>query len=183
VKVKYLSTTNDGSSKVLDGRIVPGKEYTVYALGKSDGEPLYYLYDEYCSYYPMFHSSPFFEITDNHPSRYWVPSKSEPNFLAYPEWALDDNYYGNLIDDEAGESRIFRHYKALMDLEFPDSTITEKAQIGDAQWLICPTCIDAWQSPDNLDAVVICPKCQNMLHNPRYQNINHTTSTPSWRLK
>ena len=48
--------------------------------------------------------------------------------------------------------------------------ISEIAQIGDDEWLICPTCLDAWQYNDDKDALVRCPKCLKVLNNPRYKN-------------
>lgn len=39
-----------------------------------------------------------------------------------------------------------------MDLEFSDPSITEVAEIGDKDGLICPKCIDAWKWDDNRDA-------------------------------
>jgi uncharacterized CHY-type Zn-finger protein len=56
-----------------------------------------------------------------------------------------------------------------MNLEFPDPSIVESAQIGDDEWLICPKCIDAWKSTTR-DALVICPNCKKMFINPRYKN-------------
>ena len=57
-----------------------------------------------------------------------------------------------------------------MDLEFPDSSIIEIAQIIDDEWLMCSFCIDAWQCKNEIDALVKCPKCNKVLNNPRYQN-------------
>jgi hypothetical protein len=56
-----------------------------------------------------------------------------------------------------------------MDLEFPDPSISDKTQALDDEWLMCPFCIDAWQS-DSKDGMVICPTCHRKLHNPRYEN-------------
>lgn len=81
----------------------------------------------------------------------------------------DYSFYDNLTDGEGEERAIFRKYKALMDVEFPNNTIKEKAQIGDEKWLMCPSCIDAWEDSDNRNAMVICPICKQMFHNPRYQ--------------
>ena len=50
-----------------------------------------------------------------------------------------------------------------------DSNISESAIEGDSNWLICPRCNDAWES-NSLKAMVICPKCDRALHNPRMAN-------------
>ena len=51
-------------------------------------------------------------------------------------------------------------------LKMPDYRITETAIQGDSKWLICPHCNDAWESISS-DAMVICPKCEHVCHNPR----------------
>lgn len=43
------------------------------------------------------------------------------------------------------------------------------AVILDQDWLMCPDCIDAWESSIQ-KATVICPKCSHSFHNPRYTN-------------
>ena len=51
-----------------------------------------------------------------------------------------------------------------------DSSISENAIEGDANWIICPKCNDAWES-DSLKAMVICSKCDRAFHNPRTANV------------
>ena len=60
--------------------------------------------------------------------------------------------------------------KELMDLEFPDPSISVSADVGGENWLICPDCLDAWECKNNIDALVKCPKCMKKLNNPRYTN-------------
>ena len=45
--------------------------------------------------------------------------------------------------------------------------IKEFAEVLDDEWLMCKICNDAWMT-NSLDAMVICPECDNVLHNPRY---------------
>jgi hypothetical protein len=151
------------------------KEYFVYGLGETDGNIWYCIYDDLCSYYPMWIPFPFFEIIDDRLSRYWVFSFDEEKgkkcpFLGFPEWANQLDFYDNLTDGKEQEVQIFKSYKELMDLEFPNSSISEVAQIGDDEWLICPTCIDLWQHHEERDALVRCPKCLKTFNNPRYKN-------------
>lgn len=47
-----------------------------------------------------------------------------------------------------------------------DPMIEEAAIVVENNWLICPKCLDAWIS-DSLTPMVICPKCEHALHNPR----------------
>lgn len=154
-----------------------GFEYTVYALGMNYGHIWYCICDDNYFFYPNWNPSTLFEIVDNRLSRYWVLGFREQNnkkipLLSFCEWVNDEYFYGELVDGNANEPNavIFRKYKELLDLEFPDSSVTEIAQIGDEEWLICPKCLDAWQSKNNQDALVKCPKCQLVLNNPRYKN-------------
>jgi|GEM_PF-6525765 len=55
-------------------------------------------------------------------------------------------------------------------LKKSDPKVVERAITESSNWFICPRCIDAWES-DSLVAMVICPKCQCALHNPRTSNV------------
>jgi hypothetical protein len=153
------------------------KEYIVYALSVIEGSIWYCICDKVYSFYPRWYSSIFFDVIDNRPSRFWIVGFREENnkilpFLSFPEWANDPYFYGELIDGNSDDSEaiIFSKYKEFIDLEFSDSSISDIAQIGDDEWLICPQCMEAWQSTNNKDALVRCPKCQTILNNPRYKN-------------
>ena len=89
-------------------------------------------------------------------------------FFSFPEWANKRYFYDSLTDCEDKEIEIFAKYRKLMDEEFPDNNILERAQIGDDAWLMCPNCIDAWEEPSQIKPMVICPMCKKMMHNPRY---------------
>lgn len=52
----------------------------------------------------------------------------------------------------------------------PDSNILEIAIEASSDWLICPKCNDAWKSHSR-HAMVDCPKCNNIMHNPHYTQI------------
>ena len=153
------------------------KEYIVYAVW------VYLDYIWYCicnrtnAFYPFWIPSMLFEIIDHRLSRYWIFGIDEDNnkkvpFLSFPEWVNDSNFYEDLVDGTSNDKNasIFKKYKELMSLEFPDSSISETAQVGDDGWLICPQCIDAWQSEIKIDALVKCPKCETIFNNPRYNN-------------
>ena len=58
-------------------------------------------------------------------------------------------------------------------LKIPDQHIFKSATILDKTWLMCPDCIDAWESTSK-DTMVICPKCNQVLRNPRRDNENRT---------
>jgi len=107
-------------------------------------------------------------------SRFWEFDLIQENlgyvgpYISFPEWIQEEYFYSNLVDGEKRERTIFNRYKELMDLEFPDSSISISAEVGDENWLICPICIDAWECKNNIDALVKCPKCGGKMNNPRY---------------
>jgi hypothetical protein len=159
----------------------PGKEYIVYAVRIYLGYIWYYICDEDETFYPIWNPGMLFEVTDSRLSRYWIfglrQADQDENvkkvpFLSFPEWVNDVNFYSDLIDGYSDDPNaiIFRKYKEEMYLEYPDPSISAIAQIGDENWLICPQCIDAWQSNNNKDALVKCPKCHTVYNNPRYKN-------------
>ena len=57
-----------------------------------------------------------------------------------------------------------------MDLEFPDPTtpVSDQATAFEDNWLLCPHCLDGWQT-NSRAGMVICPNCKHLLHNPRYE--------------
>ncbi len=154
------------------------REYTIYGITIRDEYIWYYLCDEIYTYFPRWKPPFFFEVVDPRLSRYWIYSyKKLENYIrahpiiTFPEWANNHpDYYDKLTDGDDPEVAIFKTYKELMDLEFPDSSISKAAQIGDAEWLICPLCWEPWQNSEDIDALVRCPKCQKILNNPRYLN-------------
>lgn len=154
-----------------------GKEYIVYGMTLYMSYVWYYLCHENYIYYPFWHPSPLFDVVDNRLSKYWIFSfergkdkhTTYTNWV-YPEWANDPYYYDKLTDGDEEEVEIFRRYKKLMDVEFPDASVSEKytAIVGKEKgWLLCPECLEAWQQTSN-DGMVFCPRCKIFLHNPLY---------------
>ena len=148
------------------------KEYNVYGMLVDDGQVYYYTCDQLQDDYPLAMPAPLFEIKDNRVSRYWVFGTIEGFkkclIWIFPEWIVEPYFSDKLTDWKAREVKIFKTYKKLMDLEFPDPSISETAEIADNQWLMCPLCIDAWQSSNERDGMIRCPKCNTIMHNPRY---------------
>ncbi len=154
--------------------LVENIEYVIYGLSVIKGKIYYYLCDSVHDDYPTTYSSELFKVIDSRVSRYWISLIDESSEitleLMFPEWINEIMFAHYLIDGDERREQIFKAYKAAMDLEFPDSAITEIAQIGDDEWLICPFCIDAWICQNSIDALVICPKCSTKFNNPRYKN-------------
>lgn len=149
------------------------KTYIVYAMTIYSGYIWYYICDQHYTDYPAWNPSPLFEVIDGRLSKYWIYScVTEENHTktiwAYHQWVKDPYYYDQLTDGASKEVEIFKYYKNLMDVEFPDPAIKDCAQILDEEWLLCPICIDAWKCRSE-DGMVICPNCKKMFHNPRYK--------------
>ncbi len=156
--------------------ILVGKEYVVYGFCQFGNYIEFCVYEDTICSFPIWCLYPFFEIINPLASRYWLCSiKEDYNdkkgmVIGFPEMIRDDSFYNNLTDGEEEEVRIFRYWKALMDLEFPINVIKQKAQFGDEKWFMCPSCIDAWEDSDNRDAMFICPMCKQLFHYPRYRS-------------
>lgn len=165
------------------------KEYTVYGMYVNEGITWYLICDRSTDDYPLSYPSMLFEISNPQLSRYWIfnfgksirsGSTVDPVWV-FPEWANDYyNFYDKLTDWEETEAKIFKEYKELMDVEFPDNSISEKAEILDKEWVMCPMCIDAWHSPDASNGMIQCPKCKKFMHNPRYVN---KLALEDWSIK
>lgn len=153
------------------------KEYIVYAISEIDDFTWYCLCDDQYSSYPRWYPFPLFEITDNRLSRFWVfgfeeREKKKEFIISFPEWVNNLYFYGELVDggNEDESIKLFKKYKELIDLEFQAKNISEVAQLGDKDWLICPICIDAWECSTERDGMVRCPKCNTIMQNPRYKS-------------
>jgi hypothetical protein len=152
-----------------------GKYYLVYAMTINSNYMWYYILENENDLFPIWQPAPLFIVVDEALSRYWVytfkqKQKAWPGYttIAFPEWANDPyKYYDALSDGNKFEKDIFIKYKKLMDVEFPNPSIDISATLLDTNWLMCPICIDAWETAST-EGMVICPKCQTMMHNPQY---------------
>ena len=177
MKIKYIGNLNGKFTEKIKELNFPyenekiGNIYTVFAISNFSGYTSYCIDEELSQ--PMWYPHILFEIIDPRISRYWIyklkanlSNKAFP-FFGFSEWVQDPNFYTNLVDGDVEEMKIFEKYKKKMELEFPNSSIQDKANIGDEQWLMCPYCIDAWEDPDKTMALVVCPKCLKTMQNPR----------------
>lgn len=150
--------------------IVAGKEYVAYALEVRDGRIWFYIHDESGLVYPNPYPSPFFELVDARPSRYWILGYDQNGGekrieLAFPEWTNDPFFHGRLFEGDPAALACFASYKARMDREFSRSGL-KSATILEGRWVQCPECSDAWEEASS-DGVVECPSCHTLLNNPR----------------
>ena len=126
--------------------------------------------------YPVAYFVAFFDMVDRRVSRCWTigyqgtNARSSEIFLTFEEWSMDAASYERLVDGAEQEQRIFRARKELTDLEFPNPSIVDAAQMLDGGWLLCPKCANAWES-QAADGMSRCPKCGALLRNPRWQKL------------
>lgn len=175
-----LLTNRSFFTKDTEFALVLDKEYVVYAMTLHMGYVWYYICDEAFTYYPIWKPSPLFDVVDDRISRYWrywtVRHPEEKSHLAYITWAYAEwannpwDYYNALTDGEEQAVELFKKYKCLMDLEFPDPSVPVKyttTMSSDNQWFICPECFESWSS-QKIDGMIECPKCKLILHNPLF---------------
>jgi uncharacterized protein YbaR (Trm112 family) len=158
--------------------VTVSKEYTVYCIYISMGYIEYTICDnEHDPYYSHGYPAFLFDVVDPRLSKWWVYSFFKESYdssfvyITYPEWAQDPYYYNRLIDGDEEAMKAFKHYKQLMDLEYPDSSIPEKDTAlvtKEERWLICPSCLEGWEELSN-SGMVICPRCKRVLHNPFFE--------------
>ncbi|MBA3814960.1 MAG: hypothetical protein H0X29_00250 [Parachlamydiaceae bacterium] len=63
----------------------------------------------------------------------------------------------------------------MMDQEFPNNSIKQITQIGDENWLMCPSCIDAWEDSDSIKTMVFVQYASKYF-------ITHATDLQSCRI-
>jgi hypothetical protein len=92
------------------------------------------------------------------------------DMLNKENWDLKGENLG-IVQDIVNEMRLMISGFLENYTKFSDPTITKEATYIEDDWLLCPECSEPWQSM-SLDPMVICPKCNNALHNPKYKKLN-----------
>ena len=170
----YQSVRTHG--RALD--ITVGQTYTVYAIAIRNCYPWYFISDDSSDRpsYPIAHAAAFFIETDVRVSSCWTVGFRGANMkdegmkevlFAFKEWVDDEMFFEHLIDGNKNCMELFRQYKEFMDMEFPLSSVTDTADLVHDNWLMCPKCIDAWET-DSVLGMVRCPKCSTTFLNPKY---------------
>ncbi|MGQ0628611.1 MAG: hypothetical protein ACT4PL_10990 [Phycisphaerales bacterium] len=151
-----------------------GATYTVYGIGEFEGL-LYYRIDSGSGMFP----APLFDVIDGRVSRYWWFSTIKNEYpqskddypinavWAYRDLVLSDEFETALIGGEQQAVARFRRYCAVLDREFPNPSIKERAELLKDHWVQCPRCSDAWPAPSDF-GMIDCPKCGLLCHNPCY---------------
>jgi hypothetical protein len=153
-----------------------GGLYVVYGLEIKGGWIRYFVADDAYSstLYPVAYLATFFDVVDRRVSRCWTigcrganTRSSSEVLLAFEEWSRDATFYERLVDGAAQEQAVFRDRKEFMDLEFPNPSIADGAEVLDGGWLLCPKCGEAWES-QTAEGMTRCPKCRVLLSNPLF---------------
>jgi hypothetical protein len=159
-----------GEKSGISSELWKGNHYDVNCISIVKGRVSFYISQESDSV-PSSYPHQFFKIVDSRISQYcgmYKKSKKGQLLITFKEWALENSFYSNLIDREPRELEIFRTYKRLMLLEFPDPKLKIQGQILKDNWVMCPECNEAWEVFDN-SGILICPKCSKYQNNPLYR--------------
>jgi len=181
MRVKYISNSvkksfESGAGYIGDKNdfLKNHKQYFVYGMKIISHSIWYYIYDESGRNYPEALPGQLFEIVDGRLSKYWdFTFYYNPQTLAYqtlwiyPEWINDRFFHDRLIQGNEDDVKILKKYQSLMNVEFPDPKIKLKAEAINYNHLLCMSCINSWKILTD-DAMVICPHCHTMMHNPTY---------------
>lgn len=114
---------------------------------------------------------------ENIPASWKADFQSKINFLEIIHDSIEDGsiskWKGNVKEDLNKTVVSLKQMVSILlneYLKIPDFRVTEIAIEGDTKWLICPNCNDAWESTSS-DAMVVCPKCEHICHNPRIKRL------------
>jgi hypothetical protein len=104
-----------------------GEKYTVYAISIFWDILWYSICADSYVYHPAWIPAGFFQIEDSRISKYWTFAVGQNDgatafILAFPEWAADENYYGELIDNWDDSVEIWNKYKTLIEEEADANT-------------------------------------------------------------
>lgn len=150
------------------------KEYNIYGIEyTSEGYINFLLVDDTETRFPKIYPSDFFEVIDDRLSKYWIgtnecyyPIKEKriPSLISFKEIVEDKYFFENILDCKKYTCDIFRKYKKLMDIEFPDKFSPNATLISDI-WVMCNFCDESWVvSSEN--GIIICPNCKKENNNP-----------------
>lgn len=148
-----------------------GCEYLVYGVLFLREVVSYLIKNETGS--PSWTPASLFEIKCGRPSRLWrlVNWSSADAYICvmtFPDLIQSQEVFDQLALGEESAYTKFVKLSRLADLEFPDPSIKETAEIVDEHWLICPFCSEASELK-TLDALIRCPACQRLFNNPEYE--------------
>lgn len=170
------SYRKEGYSSEYKFPITVGQSYIVYGMVLSRSHIKYLVLGNFDPF-PQWMPAELFEITDGKLSRHWYCGSNFDGLSytvkfvwGYKELAECSLHFDLLVDRDREALNVFTQRKAAMDLEFPDPAISDIAEIIEGNWVMCPKCIDAWESQPTLDALLRCPSCGSILINPNQLN-------------
>ncbi len=158
--------------------VEPGRGYTVYGMSLDSSSGIDYFVSEE---FPYCIPAELCEVVDGRIPRCWIYNQNiikmrvpSPHLLlaanwGYPEYASVPDHYPGVVDGHPQHIAIFRRWKEIMDMEYPNPDVALTAGPLEGNWLQCPACLDAWESTSR-DGMVRCPACKAVQRNPRYVN-------------
>lgn len=178
--------TKEDNEKFENYKIWNEEFYVYWIINYLEGNKKYYILQYWSILIP--YNSRYFEISDSIVSKYWITNKYNIWFkwndkydwqqilkksieiTWFPELVNDLGFIENLFDWKVEEEIIFKKYKKLMYLEFPDEKVKEKWKILlEPDWIQCPNCDYVWQEKCNY-WMLECEECKTIMHNPIYKD-------------
>ena len=100
-------------------KVTIGKKYVVYAIKYFLGHPFYMIcgddYDGLYINYPELVPSVLFEVIDNSESIFWISNRKKD--IGFKEIIEDEFFYGNLLEGDEENVKIFSSMKRKIDNE------------------------------------------------------------------
>ena len=174
--VPILKTSRNKEEDKIDKYRFPltfGKVYVVYSMYLTDEGIVKYLIisDGGRNYW---YPPELFDITDNRlPScwqyAFWGDDERIPILAmwGYEEIVNRKDHYDDLIERKSSALSIFYARRREIELSHPSPEVTDKAEIIEGKWIMCPNCCDAWEC-ELTWGMIDCPNCSAVLLNPRY---------------
>lgn len=145
----------------------PGGEYVVYAMECADGTTLFRV-DSTSFAVP----AALFDIIDSRVSAHWHVAQHSGRrdvvLLGFPEYVNSLELVTGIIEARPKALAEFAAQCRVMDREFPVPGVAGRALALNDDWVQCSVCMDAWEPEANV-AMIDCPKCGTLLHNPLYK--------------
>jgi hypothetical protein len=152
-----------------------GRVYTVYGMTHLEGRCVEFDLDPEI---PRVAPGHLFRILDGRMSRWWMFQQRlikrfgelrdvMQSVWGYKEYVQSDEHRIALIERQPAAVALFRSYRAAMDLEFPNPTITATPKRLEGDWFQCAMCLEAWATRSTY-GMLRCPACRAVQQNPRY---------------
>ncbi len=141
-----------------------GAEYDVHAVSVSDGIVEFQIIS---SEWPFFYPAALFEVIEGGLPSDWICrtfNNGRLQMVIGPEFmAKDVESYSATLEMNPPQSDLFWERIRRIEAQQPKGNATVLLD----SWMQCPLCEEAWEERIR-EAIVKCPKCNSVLHNPLY---------------